>query len=210
MGVPTPTAATTPFPEGDPRNGKYFETVAALEHQLNNSLAGDQQDLADAQAAYGYNTGQLDRQLPLTLQATRNTANSQGLLESGQLAQRAGTVEAKYAAQRGQLTSRFQQEQNRVHQAETGANESFNLGRTRAATTAREEALAQTEKEAPNEPPASASASASAAVPRGPVVVSSSPQPITGSPRARSSMRSVRRQAAKRAVGITGGTRAVG
>jgi hypothetical protein len=191
MGAPTPTSAPTPFPEGDPRNAKYFETVAQLEHQLNNGLAGDQQDLVAAKAAYDYSTGQLDRQLPLTLRGTRDTANSQGLLESGQLAQRTGTVESRYAAQRGQMTSRFQQEENRVHQAESSANENFNLGRSRAAQNAREEAKAQLEKEAPNDQvPA-------AAPPGAPVVVRSYRQPNSSTPQART----VRRQAASRAVG---------
>ncbi len=194
MGVPTPTPAPTPFPEGDPRNAKYFETVAALEHSLNSSLAGDKQDLEAALSAYNYNTGQLDRQLPLTLRATRNTANSEGLLESGQLAQRAGTVESKYAAQRGRLTSNLQAEENRIHQAEAQANESFNLGRSKAASQAREEALAQTEKEAPNEQ-APAAKTAAPAAPAGPTVVRSYSQPTT-----HSSPRAARRQAARRAV----------
>jgi|SRR6185437_4782687 len=192
MGVPTPTTAPTPFPEGDPRNGKYFENLAALEHQLSNGLAADQQDLAAAQSAYDYSTGQLDRQLPLTLQTTRNTANSQGLLESGQLAQRAGSVESKYAAQRGRLTSNLQAEQNKIHQAEASANESFNLGRTRAAQQAREEGLTGLEKENPNEQ------APAARVPTAPGlrVVGQHAQPITGA-----KVRAVRKQAAKRAVG---------
>jgi hypothetical protein len=194
MGVPTPTAAPTPFPEGDPRNGKYFENLGALEHQLNNSLAGDQRDLTSAQSAYDYSTGQLDRQLPLTLQGTRNTANAQGLLESGQLAQRAGTVEAKYAAQRGRLTSNLQQEEGRVHQAENSANESFNLGRSRAAQQAREEGKAELEKQRPNEPQ---TAPAPAPV-VSPVVVSEHRQPSTV---ARAKVTRARREAAKKAVG---------
>jgi|SRR6185437_4393302 len=196
MGVPTPTAAPTPFPEGDPRNGKYFEQLAALEHQLNGSLAADKQDLTSAQSGYDYSNGQLDRQLPSTLQATRNTANSQGLLESGQLAQRAGSVEARYAAQRGRLTSNLQQEQNRVHQAENSAQEAFSLGRSRAATTTREEALAQTEKEAPNELPPAAPAAAST----GPVVISSHAQPRSLS-RQHARTRAARQRAARKAVG---------
>jgi hypothetical protein len=219
MGVPSPTPAPTPFPEGDPRNGKYFENVAALEHQLKNSLAGDQQDITAAQAAYDYNTGQLDHQLPLTLQATRNTANAQGLLESGQLTQRAGTVESKYAAQRGRLTSNLQTEQNRVHEAENSANESFNLGRSKAAQAAREESKTQLEKEAPNEQPGAAPATQAPKVvgPHGeslpyaptpaqisgvwgspgsvlPTVIGQTAQPITGT-------KAARKQAAKKAVG---------
>jgi hypothetical protein len=196
MGVPTPTSAPTPFPEGDPRNGKYFENLAALQHQLDASLAGDQQDLTGAQVGYDYSTGQLDRQLPLTLQGTRNTANSQGLLESGQLAQRSGSVEARYAAQRGRLASNLQQEQNRVHQAESQAQDAFNLGRSRAATAAREEALAQTEQTAPNEQ--APVVSKPPAAPAAPVAARSWVQQATsGHARARAA----RNRAMKKAVG---------
>jgi hypothetical protein len=196
MGVPTPTSAPTPFPEGDPRNGKYFENLAALEHQLSNSLAGDKQDLTSAQANYDYSTGQLDKQLPLTLQTTRNTANNQGLLESGQLAQRAGSVESKYAEQRGRLTANLQAEQNHVQQAENSASESFNLGRGRAAQTAREEAKTQLEREAPNDQaPVTPVASPSQSL----RVVGQHAQPITATPKARAAQ--LRRQAAKKAVG---------
>lgn len=192
MGVPTPTPAPTPFPEGDLRNGKYFENLAALEHQLGNSLAGDKQDLEGAQSAYNYNTGELDRQLPVTLQNTRNTANSQGLLESGQLAQRAGTVESKYAAQRGRLTSNLQAEENKVHQAEASANESFQLGRGKAAQTSREEGLTGLEKEGPNEPAPAAAPAAPLTAPQALKVVAVRAQPNS---------RAVRKQAAKKVVG---------
>lgn len=211
MAAVNSVPAATPFPEGDPRNAKYFENLAALEHTLNNTLAGDQQALEDAGASYKYGTGELDRQLPLTLQATRNTANSQGLLESGQLAQRAGSVEAKYAAQRGQLTSNYQSQVDRINQSEHSAQESFNLGRTRSATEAREEALKQTESEAPNEHAGSGP----------PTVIGQRPQPTTGAARASGVVKpppstiarppggrnqNARRRAAGRAAKGTGGT----
>lgn len=154
--APTPTAAPTPFPAGDPRNGKYFETLAALEHQLNNTLTSDNQALADAKANFNYSAGTLDRQLPLSIQTARNAANTQGLAESGALVKNTGTLETRYAAQRGKLTSGLQAETNRVNQAENSARETFNLGRTKAAETAREEALAAALKENPNEQGANA------------------------------------------------------
>jgi hypothetical protein len=190
--VAMPTAAPTPFPEGDPRNAKYFETLAALEHTLKDTLATDEASLAAAKASYEYNTGQLDRQLPLTMQATRNTANSQGLLESGQLAQRAGTVEAKYAAQRGRLTSLMQQTEGRITNAERAATEAFNLNRTRSASTAREEGLKGLEQEAPNAQTATPAATTASPIP--PLVVGQRAQPNSGSRVAQ------RRQAAKKAV----------
>jgi hypothetical protein len=219
----TPSGGATPFPEGDPRNAKYFENLAALEHTLNNTLASDQQDRTDALSAYNYSTGELGQQLPLSLQATRNTANAHGLLESGQLAQAAGGVEAKYAAQRGKLISGQQSEENKLNENETSAKEAFNLGRSKAATAALEEGKTELEKEGPDEqaaPSAAAAAPAASAAPTGvgqkaqrptssqsrsagrapartsavPRVVGQQAQPATVS------RSSVRRQAAKRVV----------
>lgn len=215
-------AAATPFPEGDPRNAKYFENLAALEHTLNNTLAGDKQDLEDAQSSYNYSTGELERQLPLTLQTTRNTSNAHGLLESGQLTQATGTVEAKYAAARGKLTSALQADENKVHQDERSSREVFNLGRSKAATAALEESKSELEKEGPDEqtsPPAAPAAAPAASKSTVPVVVGQKAQkPSSSQPRARarssavprvvgqraqpatSSRSAARRQAAKRAV----------
>ena len=178
-----PTAPATPFPEGDPRNAKYFENLAALEHTLNNTLASDQQDRTDALSAYNYSAGELERELPLSLQTTRNTANAHGLLESGQLAQAAGGVEAKYAAQRGKLVSGLQSEENKLNQNETSAREGFNLGRSKAATAALEEGKTELEKEAPDEQaaPTTAPAAPQAQVP---VVVGQKAQrPTSSQPR---------------------------
>lgn len=191
--VAMPTAAPTPFPEGDPRNGKYFENLAALEHTLKDTLATDEASLASARSSYAYNAGALDRQLPLTMQATRNTANSQGLLESGQLAQRAGSVEAKYAAQRGRLTSGLQQTEGRITNAERSATDAFNLGRTRSASAAREEGLKGLENE-PQAPAAPAATAAPSPIP--PLVVGQRPQRTTSG-----STAALRRQAARRAAG---------
>lgn len=200
MPGPTPTAAPPPFPGGDPRNGKYFEQLAALEHQRNNALAGDKEALTSGQSAFEYNTGQLDRQLPLTLQGTRNTANAQGLLESGQLAQRAGGVERQYAERRGRLASNWQQTQDRVHREEANTEGNFNLGRSHAAAQALEEAKAQLELQAPNEPaPAPPPAAAAAGVPQF-VNPRGTPQ-LQSTVRARRPTTRLRRQAARRAVG---------
>lgn len=208
-----PPAAATPFPEGDPRNAKYFENLAALEHTLNNTLAADKQDLTDAQSAYNYSTGELERQLPLTLRATRNTANAHGLLESGQLAQAAGGVEAKYAQQRGRLASGLQASENKVHQAEQSAREAFNLGRQRDAVTALEEGKTEAEKEAPDEQPGEQSRAAAGAAPAAPKVTGApavprvvrqvAQKPSAGRARSRSS-------AVPRVAPGTGGTRAPG
>ena len=191
--IPSAAPAPTPFPEGDPRNARYFEQVAALEHQRSNSLASGQQDLADAQASYKYGLGQLEQQLPLTLQTTRSTANRQGLLESGQLAQRVGTVESKYAAQRGRLASNLQAEENKVNTADQQANEAFALGQSKAAQATREESLAQTEKEAPNEAVATPAVKPAVTVP--PRIIAQRAQPTTLS-------RGARNRAAKKAIGV--------
>lgn len=175
--APAGDPGATPFPQGDPRNAKYFENLAALEHALSNTLASDQQSLADAQSAYNYSTGELAHQLPLTLQTTRNTANAHGLLESGQLAQAAGSVEAKYAAQRGKLASTLQSDANKINQNEHSAQEAFNLGRVKAANAAREEALKQTEAEAPDE-------QATKGAPQPPTIVGVHAQRTTGGVRA--------------------------
>jgi hypothetical protein len=215
----TPTALSgggTPFPEGDPRNAKYFETLGALEHTLNNTLATDEKTLADARASYNYTTGELDHNLPLKLQTTRNTANAHGLLESGQLAQAAGGVEAKYAGERAKQLFGLQGKEDELAQNVNAAQETANSGRQKAATSALEEGKTELEKEVTGAPAATPAApkapaptvvgqraqlltaSRAGSAPRAPSQTSAVPR-VVGQ-RAQPTTVSMRRQAAKRVV----------
>lgn len=165
-------------PTVSPYDAKYYEQLANLKHQEQNALSSDQASLKEAESGYNYATGQLDTQLPVSLRETRNTANNQGLLESGVLGQRAGSVEAKYAASRGRLTTELQEKQNRISENEKQAGEARAGGESSAATEAIERQRAQDEQNAVNDyaPPPAAPA---APVPKGPRVVSQKLQPVT-------------------------------
>lgn len=173
-------------PTVSPYDAKYYEQLANLKHQEQNALSGDQASSKEAESGYNYSTGQLDTQLPVSLRETRNTANNQGLLESGVLGQRAGSVEAKYATSRARLTTELQEKQDRIHENEKQAAESRAAGESSAATEAIERQRALDEQNAVND---SAPAPAVPAPPasKGPVVVSQKLQPAT-----------VRKAAAKR------------
>lgn len=178
--APTGTAATTPV-AATPYEAKYYEELATLEHQEKNALSGDQSARTEAQANAKFGTEGLERQLPLNLKATRNRANTEGLLESGVEGERAGSVEAKYAEQRGRLAQQLKAQEDRLARAENEAREKRGEGESRARRAAQERAEAGDIRSEPREEPPTPHF----APPGG------TPQPIT---------RGVRHQAAKRAV----------
>lgn len=135
-------AAPTPFPEGDPRNAKYFENLAALEHGYQKSLAEGAETRANARTNAEYATGQIAKAEPEGFRNLRNRANSEGLLQSGVLAGRTGTLASSYGARRYAITHGLQEREGRISRGEQAAKERFELGRSGAATRALEEGKA--------------------------------------------------------------------
>lgn len=114
----------------------YYDTLNRLNFALKNSLANFNQGEANAQAAYGYGTDQVNRALPLNLANTRNVANTQGLLESGIEGQRAGQVQEKSVQAQGRLTSTLQNTDARLAAAWQAAQGAQQQGATTAYDTA--------------------------------------------------------------------------
>lgn len=152
-GATTPTATPTPAQPAQvsPYGGAYQEQLAPLQHQYENALAGAQTTYEGSANAIGQKQGTLDRALPLNLSTTRATANSQGLLESGQLAQRAGGVEQKYAEQRNALVQQLQAAAGKQISTGQSALTTLQSRSAEASTKAIEAARAEDEKLGVNE-----------------------------------------------------------
>lgn len=123
-----PAAAAQPTTVTDPRDAAYYDQLARLTYAYNTSLAGYNRDFADASGAYNYTSGQLSAAEPVALQTDRNRANAQGLLESGQLAQAAGSTEAGYAAKRIAALSRMNATDSAATDRLTAALNAYNTG----------------------------------------------------------------------------------
>jgi len=106
--APAPAATQAPAPVTvDPRDATYYDQLARLNAAYQGVLLGYQRTTAQDLAGYNSVYGQLTTQLPLTQQATRNQANSQGLLESGILGQRADLNNAAYLTRVGAARARL-------------------------------------------------------------------------------------------------------
>lgn len=108
----TPQAA--PVAPVSPLDATYYSNLAALKYSLGGKLAGLQNTYNADQAGYTAGGNTLTTALPATLRNTRNTANSQGLLDSGIEAQRSGANEATYAQKMGALLAKWQSEQGTI------------------------------------------------------------------------------------------------
>lgn len=175
-GSATP-ATSSPFPEGDPRNATYFQNLAALEHQYNTTLAGDEEALRGAKTNAEYQTNLLAKQEPIGLESLRSRANSEGLLHSGVLAVRAGALQSSYAAKRFAVTSKLQDTEGKVQRLEQGAR----ARREGTEATDTQKALSENYnsllKEQPNEQASSSSTTTPSA--RLPAVKAQRAQPTT-------------------------------
>jgi hypothetical protein len=123
-GSLAPTVAT-PGTETDPFSRSFWANKTAIEFSEQKALSDAQHGRRMANANAEYNRGIDARAEPLKLTANRNTANSQGLAESGVLAKTQGQTQVDYA-QKGQ----------RIQEARRGAVEKYNENEANARTTA--------------------------------------------------------------------------
>jgi len=171
----------------------YYGNLAKINFQKEQSLAQNKATLERQNAGYAYSKSQLSRAEPRALQNTRNQANSQGLLESGQLADRRGQVQTDYAVKQGRNTELRKQAIDQYNSGNKSANDRYGVEdfseRLASGQRAKEALLA-------NPPvPAPEAASPAVAGPQPPRVVGVKAQPNSSG---------VRKQAAKRALGYKG------
>lgn len=133
---PPPTNPAAAFGEGDPRNAKYFETLANLEHQYQTSLGSSKEARTNARANALYNRGLIGQREPQSYKANTHRANAGGLLESGVNAERRGTIGQEYANKRFSVVKGLQEREGSLSAGEQRALEDRELGRGNAATSA--------------------------------------------------------------------------
>lgn len=109
----------------DPRDAAYYDQLARLNAANQGALLGYNRTTQQAQAGYDSTYGALTHQLGLTQQATRNQANSQGLLESGILGQRADLNNASYLGRVGQAQARLSASQQAAMDRLTGVQDAY-------------------------------------------------------------------------------------
>jgi hypothetical protein len=132
--------APAPFPEGDPRNAKYFENLAALEHSKGKTEAEDKRGREETESQYKYNTEQLQGNERNAVRGNMNTANSQGLLQSGLLAGRQAQTQVQYGQKEHALSESRRQAVERYNRQDQSAREGYERARTGALTKAEIEA----------------------------------------------------------------------
>lgn len=150
-------APASPFPAGDPRSATYNDQLASLLHQQESALAGDEARRTEARASSKYGISQLNMAEPRALTSEQNTANSQGLAESGINAQRRGALQSGYVSKRGQIASKLQTTEGTINRSEQQARESYGLGVKSAADKAVEQYRAELLAANPTTPEAQAS-----------------------------------------------------
>jgi hypothetical protein len=112
----------------DPFSATFYANQAALELSRNTTLAGDQLSRRLENASSEYSQGVNDRAEPRALTANRNTANSQGLAESGVLAQRQGVTQTGYAQKDASIQAARRAAIERLNTGENAAVKSFEVG----------------------------------------------------------------------------------
>src|SRR5580692_6928612 len=198
MAAP-PTNPAEAFPAGDPRNAQYFQTLAALEHAYNTTLAGDKEALTNDKSNSEYQQTLLTKAEPGTYKTNQAKANAGGILESGVNAGRRGTIATQYAQKRYTVQHGLQENEGKIRHGEEEAKYKLEGGRSEAANKALSEGYNSLLKESPDEQqPAQATSG---------VVPKVSEQPGAGFVRVGLPQRSqvvganVRKAAAKKVVG---------
>jgi hypothetical protein len=151
MALAPPTNPSEAFGAGDPRNAKYFENLAALEHAYNTTLAGDQETLANDKTNAEYQQGLLTKAEPGTYKANQAKANAGGILESGVNAGRRGTIASQYGQKRYTITHGLQENEGRLRKADETAKYTYESGRGKAANEALSEGYKALLEQQPNE-----------------------------------------------------------
>ncbi len=136
MAAAPPTNPATAFPEGDPRGAEYGEQIAALlkqrEDRKGELIAGRGENQAQAK----YRESQLTQNEPNTYRANQHRANAGGIATSGINAQRRGGIATDYANKRFSVQQGLTAAENRINRQNKQAEETYEGGSARAATTA--------------------------------------------------------------------------
>jgi hypothetical protein len=133
-------ADAAPFPEGDPRNAKYAENLAALEHSKGKVEAEDKRGREETESQYKYNTEQLQGGERLAVRGNMNTANNQGLLQSGLLAARQGQTQVTYGQKEHTLSEGRRKAVEQYNRNDMTAKETYEKDKSAALTNAAIEA----------------------------------------------------------------------
>lgn len=134
----------------NPYDATYYATLAAYNWQKENTLAQDRRGREQANASARYAKGELTRAAPLRYAANRNQANSQGLLESGQLAQRQGQTQADLASKQARVVEQRRQAIERLNENDANANKGYEVGAAKAGA----ESVQRSKEELERNPPA--------------------------------------------------------
>ncbi len=121
--------------------GIYNATKAALEFSLQKTLAEGNLSKANTNANYNFARGNVVRQEPQRFQANRNAANSQGLAESGVLAQTQQRQAAGYGQQLAGLGQQRAQAVQRITSGELNASQARAIGEKQNIANAGKEQL---------------------------------------------------------------------
>ncbi len=154
--LPTNLTAAQAFPEGDPRNAQYGENLAALLKQREGRKAELIQGRGENQASAAYRESQLTQNEPETYRANQHRANAGGIASSGINAQRRGGIARDYANKRFGVQQGLTSAENRINRQNKQAEETYEGGASRAATTALEAGRRNLEEHPPESPYAKA------------------------------------------------------
>ncbi len=181
--------------------GIYNATKAALEFSLQKTLAEGNLSKRNTNQNFDFARGNVVRQEPQRFQANRNAANSQGLAESGVLAQTQQRQAAGYGQQLAGLGQQRAQAVQRITSGEQNATRAHSIGEIQNLANAKKEQLdyelanprppAEATPSTPNGSPTSnlpggyvaktqKGGSVSISPPPPPVVTGGKAQPITG------------------------------
>lgn len=184
-------APTSPFPVGDPRTATYNDELATLQHQRETSISGARVEKGQAQENYRFGLSQYNQAEPRALSTEQNTANTQGLAESGINAQRRGTVLSDYVNKKTTLGTTEQRALARAAEKENQAQINYGLGVKTAADRSLEKYRAEQIALSPNEvQPAAPRTPAPVQLPR---IIGGGPQPTTGAVRKAAARKAVKR-----------------
>lgn len=151
MALAPPTNPAEAFGAGDPRNAKYFENIAALEHAYNTTLANDKEALSNDQTNAQYQQSLLSKAEPGAYHANQHKANAEGLLESGVNAERRGTIASQYAQKRYTIQHGLQEDEGKIRKNEEAEQYKYESGRGKDATEALGEGYKALLEQQPNE-----------------------------------------------------------
>jgi hypothetical protein len=136
----------------NPLDATYYANLAALNFQKETTLAQDKRGREQTNASSRFAKGELTRAAPLRYAGNRNQANSQGLLESGQLAQKQGQTQADFANKQARVGEQRKSAIERYNEGDANANKAYDVGNSKAQA----ESFQRSKEELERNPPAAA------------------------------------------------------